>query len=98
MLLEGVNFDEFEREGGDNTLSPKRKTTVVEKRKRKEEEEKEKEKFFCTLFTTTFHGGHKLLYARRNRGGKHIENAVWYTTVISTIIFNADFRQEHHNN
>ena len=34
MLLEGVNFDEFKREGGDNTLSPK-KTTVVEKGKRK---------------------------------------------------------------
>ena len=52
MLLEGYsNFDKFERERGDNTLSPKRRTTVVEKRKRKEEEEeKEKREIFLHSF------------------------------------------------
>ena len=52
MLLEGYsNFDKFEREGGDNTLSPKRKTTVVEKRKRKEEEEEKEKRKFSALFS-----------------------------------------------
>ena len=41
MLLEGLDFDEFESEGGGNTPSPKGKN-VGEKRRRDEEKEKKK--------------------------------------------------------
>ena len=41
MLLESVNFEEFDSEGGGNTPSPKKKN-VGEKRKRDEEKEEKK--------------------------------------------------------
>ena len=78
MLLEGMNFDEFEREEGGNTPSPKKKSAVEkrrredEKEEKEEEEKKEKEENKIKIRR----GG-----ARWNRGGRHVENASVTTTM-----------------
>ena len=98
MLLEGVNFDEFAEQDRGTTPSPKtKKNTVVQKRKRKEKVEEEEEEEKETAKKRIRRGG-----ARWHRGGRHVENVSVTTTmqfgtlhtVIFTIIFNADFKQE----
>ena len=72
MLLEGMNFEEFDGEGAANTPSPKKKKSAVEKRRedKKEEKEEEEEK-------TEKENDKKNIRrrgARCNRGGRHVEN------------------------
>ena len=84
MLLEGVNFEEFDDEGAGKTSPPKQKPFGQKRRReeevggKEEEEEKEEEGEKKEQHKKKIRRGGA---GRWNRGGRHVENVSVTTTM-----------------